>query len=116
MVAVFGTQTTDCRVVFAKCARLLSLSVLGGKLNRYASDCGLVGHPELGQCGGNAIHITGAALQVACTLNSSSSACTSQCPLEEWVARGHDVGTTLSDLPSDSEIIAAGRQLLGLSQ
>lgn len=35
-------------------------------------------------------------------------------PLDQWVAQGHDQGTTLHALPSDEELVAMGRALLGM--
>ena len=40
--------------------------------------------------------------------------CTASCPLTEWLAEGHDIGTTVWPLPRDDEVIAAAKKLLGM--
>ena len=35
--------------------------------------------------------------------------------LTEWVAQGHDKGSTLHDMPSDDVLIAMGRELLNIA-
>jgi hypothetical protein len=68
-------------------------------LQGYTSDCGLNGGNRIG---GNAVRSN----------DTVMSACGK--PLQQWVAEGHDNGTTLGPLPHDNEIIAAARILLGI--
>ena len=35
--------------------------------------------------------------------------------LSEWVAQGHDHGTTLHPTPTDDALVAMGRELLGIA-
>ena len=44
----------------------------------------------------------------------ADAACNVSMPLEEWVARGHDRGSTTSRWPSDEELLAWGKRLLKL--
>jgi hypothetical protein len=73
----------------------------------------VINRPQLGQIHGNAVYSKGATMPVAC-LNHSTGACTTVCPLQEWVAQGHDRGTTLAGLPPDGDVVAAARRLLGM--
>ena len=41
--------------------------------------------------------------------------CTATCKLTEWLAEGHDLGTTVGPLPKDDTVIAAAKKLLGMS-
>lgn len=79
----------------------------------YSSDCGLIGHPELGQISGNTIYSDGQVM-VPCS-NATVRSCTLSCPLQSWVEEGHDVGTTLRPTPQDKEVVNAAKVLLGLS-
>ena len=67
----------------------------------YDSDCGL---PSGMIVEGNAVYTPGGKLTVCG--NSS---------LSEWVAQGHDHGTTLHPMPTDDALIAMGRDLLGIA-
>ena len=92
--------------------------VLGGASQSYfgtgyLSDSGLIGHPELGLISGNTVHAKDAAVTVPC-LNPSTGKCSSACPLEQWVAAGHDKGTTVRAMPNDEDVVAAARVLLGM--
>ena len=81
----------------------------------YASNCFLVGKPQLASAVyGNAVH-SSKVLRVPC-LNASAPAkgCALSCPLGEWLTQGYDRGTTIGPLPRDEEIIAAARLLLGM--
>jgi len=35
-------------------------------------------------------------------------------PVEEWQKQGHDLGTVVATLPSDDDIVAMGRAVLGM--
>ena len=41
--------------------------------------------------------------------------CTASCPLTQWLAEGHDLGTTVKPLPRDDVVIAAAKKLLGMT-
>jgi len=66
----------------------------------YASDCGNL--PPGMKVSGNKVFTPGSKLDVC-----------GHHPLNEWVASGHDAGTTLAATPDDNAIIAMGRELLG---
>lgn len=112
-VAWGGWPSTD--------GRFLNNSViLGGETTSYfgigyASDCGLIGHPESGLIGGNTVHSKDAATMMVSCLNESTKSCSSVCRLSDWIAVGHDQGTTIRPIPRDKDVIAAGRHLLGMS-
>ena len=40
--------------------------------------------------------------------------CASSCPLTQWLAEGHDLGTTVGPLPPDATVILAAKRLLGM--
>ena len=91
--------------------------ILGGETTSYfglgySSDCGLIGHPELGQISGNTIYSNGPVM-VPC-LNATVKSCSLSCPLQSWVEEGHDWGTTLRPTPPDMQVVAAAKVLLGL--
>lgn len=79
----------------------------------YGSDCGLIGHPELGQIGANAVYAAAGQVEVAC-LNRTTNECSASCSLQDWVAAGHDHGTTVGPIPPDAAVITAAKALLGL--
>lgn len=76
----------------------------------YASDCGLP--PAAGRISGNTVY-SNSPIMVPCN-NATVKACSLSCPLQTWVAEGHDVGTTLLPIPPDEEVIAAAKKLLGM--
>jgi hypothetical protein len=80
----------------------------------YASGCGLIGRPGVGVIRGNAVYSKEhATMRVAC-LNSTTKACSVSCLLTEWLAEGHDPGTTVNPIPADDEVMEAARKLLGM--
>jgi hypothetical protein len=81
----------------------------------YASDCGLVGRPpSFGAIHGNTVYSREhATMRVAC-LNTTTKACSVSCLLTDWVAQGHDHGTTVHPMPTDDEVMEAARKLLGM--
>eukprot|EP01047_Picozoa_sp_COSAG01_P017812 COSAG01_NODE_951_length_12498_cov_30.544018_8_plen_127_part_00 len=46
--------------------------------------------------------------------NGSTMVCNNSLTLEEWVARGHDHGSTSQSWPTNAEVTAWGRALLGM--
>ena len=82
----------------------------------YASDCGMIGRPPADESAirGNAVYSKEhATMRVAC-LNTTTKACSVSCLLTEWLAEGHDPGTTVHLMPSDGEVMVAARKLLGM--
>jgi hypothetical protein len=78
----------------------------------YGSDCPIIGRPDLGLIYGNTVHAKGPVM-VPCLDNTApTKGCVLSCTLEQWVAEGHDKGTTASPVPRDEEVIAAARHLL----
>jgi hypothetical protein len=84
--------------------------------NGYASDCFMVGKPQFADSSvsGNTV-LSKLPLTVQC-LNASAptKGCTLSCTLDQWLAQGHDPGTTVGPLPQDEVVIAAARVLLGI--
>ena len=66
----------------------------------YSSDCDL---PPGMQVYGNSV----------CTPSATLSVC-GNVPLTQWVARGHDPGTSLHGLPADDELVSVGARLLNI--
>ena len=67
----------------------------------YDSDCSLPAGMEVS---GNSVYSPGGKMSV----------CGGK-PLDQWVAAGHDHGTTLHSLPTDDALVAMGKQLLGIT-
>ena len=65
----------------------------------YGSDCGL---PSGMAVSGNAVYSPSGNI-TACGMS-----------LAQWLAEGHDIGTTIRILPNDKTLVAMGRTLLGL--
>lgn len=40
--------------------------------------------------------------------------CNNKVPLSDWVAKGHDTGSTSGKWPSDQELVAIAKRILGL--
>jgi hypothetical protein len=88
--------------------------ILRGATGGYLSDCGLVGHPELGEISGNTLYSADSAMYVPCLNATRGAGCVGRCPLNEWLVAGHDVGTSLAQVPPEQAVMAAARVLLGL--
>ena len=67
----------------------------------YTSDCDL---PQGMQVSGNTVCTPGGELNVCGNV-----------PLTQWVAKGHDPGTSLHVLPTDEDLVAAGIRLLNIT-
>ena len=93
---------------FANNTVVLAGSGTGG----YMSDCGTIALPTA-KISNNTIYAQDQVMMVECTNASNPAAgCSSLCKLRDWVARGHDNGTTLSPIPPDHVVMDAARLLL----
>jgi hypothetical protein len=89
-----------------------SASIFGGG---YGSDCPIIGRPDLGKIFGNTIHSKDAVMVPCLDTTAPSKGCVRSCTLQQWVAEGHDNGTTAGPVPRDEEVIAAAKRLLGMA-
>ena len=67
----------------------------------YGSDCPNIGRPELGFIYGNTVHSKAAVMVPCLDVNATSRGCVDSCKLQQWVAEGHDPGTTVAPVPRD---------------
>lgn len=82
----------------------------------YSSDCFMLGHQQFdsSNISHNAVH-SALPIMVPCLdTTAPAKGCLVSCPLEKWLAGGHDPGTTIGPLLPDEEVIAAARLLLGM--
>ena len=111
-VAWGGWDTSD--VWFLNNSVILNVGTSDFWGSGYASDCGLIGRPAVGVIRGNAVYSKEhATMRVAC-LNTTTKVCSVPCLLTEWLAEGHDPGTTVRPVPADDEVMEAARKLLGM--
>ena len=88
----------------------------GGGTGGYTSDCGTVANPT-SKISNNTIYAQDQVMMVPCINETCPAAgCVASCKLRDWVARGHDNGTTLAPIPQDQTILNAARARLHLPE